>query len=509
MIEARIDPVATHARTHPGAAACADLETGRSWTYRGLDCDVDRVAAWLAGRLGPGRGERVATIARNSAEQLILQLACIRAGAVFVPLNWRLSAAELSVLAEDSGPALLFHDPQYASLAGGAAQGAHLHPIEALLPLAADAPAAPPADARRAWEEPVTLLYTSGTSGRPKGVIVTAANAFFGCTNFVLGNDVGRSSVFLCDMPMFHVAGLLAATMTPLLAGGSVLISRGFDAPVTLGRIADPALRISHYFCVPQMAQRLWQEPGFEPAMLAGLAYLTTGGAPNPAAQVERFIRAGIPMSNGFGMSETGSNFGMPVADERLAIEKAGSCGLPYVSVETRIVDEDGKPLPPGETGELWIGGPSVTPGYWKRPEENARAFVDGWFRTGDAAYVDADGYLWLVDRQKDMFISGGENVYPAEVEAALAELEAVAEAAVVGVPDDRWGEVGRAYVIPRPGRDLDPVEVRAHCLARLAKYKVPATIVVTEAIPRTASGKVQKHILRRRALQEMEIMDA
>ena len=509
MIEARIDPVATHARTQPGRPACTDLESGRVWTYCALDRDVDRTAAWIAGTLGPASGERVAAIARNSADLLVLQFACLRAGAVFVPLNWRLSPAEIEVLTADAAPALLFHDGDFAGTARGAAHGAALHDVAELARLVAGAPATPPPEARRDWEQPATFLYTSGTSGRPKGVIVTEANIFFGCMNFILGNDVGRTSVFLCDMPMFHVAGLLAAAMTPIFAGGSVLVSRGFDAPTTLARLADPSLAVTHYFSVPQMAQRLWQEPGFDPSQLRGLSYLTTGGAPNPAAQVERFIRAGIPMSNGFGMSETGSNFGMPVADPLLAIAKAGSCGLPYISVEAQIADEAGHALPAGETGELWIAGPSVTPGYWNRPEENARAFHGRWFRTGDAAYLDEDGYLFLVDRRKDMFISGGENVYPAEVEAALAEMEDVAEAAVVGVPSERWGEVGRAYVVPRAGRALDPEQVAAHCRARLARYKVPASVVVTDAVPRTASGKVQKHILRRRAREEMEAENA
>jgi fatty-acyl-CoA synthase len=504
MIAPTIDPVSTYARTQPGRPVCTDLESGRSWTWRQLDRDLDRTAAWLAERLGPASGARVATIARNAAEMLILQLACHRAGAVFVPMNWRLTAVELGILVADAAPALLFHDAEFAAVAATAGPGVERHELATLAELVAVAPPAAPRGSRLGWDEPGTLLYTSGTSGQPKGVIVTAANGFFGCLNFILGNDVGRNSVFLCDMPLFHVAGLFAAGLSPILAGGRLLVSRGFDAPTTLGRLADRALGVTHYFCVPQMAQRLWQEPGFDPEMLRGLTHLTTGGAPNPAALVERFVRAGIPMSNGFGMSETGSNFGVPVDDPELQVAKAGTCGLPYMSVEARIVDENGNDLPSGETGELWIAGPSVTSGYWNRPEENEKAFRGRWFRTGDAAFLDEDGYLFLVDRRKDMYISGGENVYPAEVEAALVEMEAVAEAAVVGVPDARWGEVGRAYVIPRNGHDLDPGAVAAHCRARLAGYKVPATIVVTDTIPRTASGKIQKHILRERARDEM-----
>ena len=503
MIAARIDSVATYARSQPDAPALADLESGRRWTYRALDRAADGVAAWLVDRLGPASGERVALLARNCAETMILQLGCVRAGAMFVPLNWRLSPVELAALVADAAPALLFHDEDCAEIAAGLG-------VEALdLGALASMAERPPAAARRDWEEPATLLYTSGTSGRPKGVILTEANAFFGCLNFVLGNRVGRSSVFLCDMPLFHTAGLFAAARVPLLGGGSVLISKGFDPEKTLARLGDPALGISHYFSVPQMAQRLWDEPGFDPAKLRHLAIWATGGAPNPAAQIERFVRAGIAMSNGFGMSETGSNYGMPMDDPELVIAKGGSCGLPYAFVETMIADEEGEALPPGETGELWLAGPSVTPGYWNRPEENERAFAGKWFRTGDAASVDAEGFLTIVDRRKDMYISGGENVYPAEVEAALAELAEIAEAAVIGVPDRRWGEVGRAYLIPREGHALDEARVRAHCAARLAKFKVPASVVIAADIPRTASGKILKHVLRERALAEMGETDA
>ena len=498
MIEAKLDSVLSFARSQPEALALADLESGGRWTYAGLDRAADGVAAWLAARLGPASGQRVAVLARNCAETMVLHLGTVRAGAVFVPFNWRLTLAELSALVADAGPALLFHDGDFA---GTAAQlGVETISLAALETMEGR----PPRDSKRPWDQPATLLYTSGTSGRPKGVILTEQNAFFGCVNFLLGNDVGRDSVFLCDMPLFHTAGLFAAARVPLLGGGTVLVSRGFEPAKTLDRLSDPALAVTHYFSVPQMAQVLWQQPGFDPAKLRHIRYWATGGAPNPAAQIERYLNAGINMSNGFGMSETGSNYGTPMGDKAKVIAKQGSCGLPYAFIETRIVDEQGEDLPPGETGEVWLAGPSVTPGYWNRPEENAKAFVGRWFRTGDAGWVDEEGWLTIVDRRKDMYISGGENVYPAEVEAVLAELESVAEAAVIGVPDGRWGEVGRAYLIPRPGHAIDAPSVLAHCGARLAKFKVPVTVAVVEAIPRTASGKVLKHVLRERAREDL-----
>jgi fatty-acyl-CoA synthase len=498
MIEASFDSVLSFARTRPDHLALADLENGQRWTYAELDRAADGVAAWLAARLGPASGARVAVIARNCADTILLHLGTVRAGAVFVPFNWRLALAELEVLVADAEPALIFHDDDFAEVA------ARLGDETVNLATLATMAGRPPAGAKRHWEEPCTLLYTSGTSGRPNGVILSERNVFFGCLNFVLGNDVGRDSVFLCDMPLFHTAGLFAAARVPLVGGGAVLVSRGFDPQKTLARLGDPALAVTHYFSVPQMAQVLWQQPGFDPAKLRNLRYWATGGAPNPAAQIERFLNAGIAMSNGFGMSETGSNYGTPMDDFGKVIAKQGSCGLPYPFIETRIVGEDGQDLPPGETGELWLAGPSVTSGYWNRPEENEKAFAGRWFKSGDAGWVDEEGWLYVVDRRKDMYISGGENVYPAEVEAVLAELDAVAEAAVIGVPDARWGEVGRAYLIPRAGHVVDAASVLAHCTSRLAKFKVPVTVAIVETIPRTASGKVLKHVLRDQAREEM-----
>jgi fatty-acyl-CoA synthase len=492
-----IDPVATHAGASPGRTAMVDLEQGRLWTYLELDRAVDRLAAWLVGEFGPASGLRVGTLAKNCPEMVVLQLACARAGAIFVPFNWRLAPAEIAALAEDAAPELVFRDAEFT------APVARVAAIADLLSLGEEGACAP-AEARRPFEAVTTLLYTSGTSGKPKGVMLSDANAFWGCTNFIGGNDVSSASVFLCDMPLFHTAGLFAATRVPLQAGARVLISRGFDPDKTLARLSDPQLGVTHYFSVPQMAATIWNRPGFDPARLGSLVSWTLGGAPAPRAQTERFARAGVPILEGFGMTETGSNFGMPPHDLARVLAKAGSCGLPFLAIEARIVDEDGNELPPGETGELWLRGPSVSSGYWQQPETTAQAFRDGWFLTGDAAMRDDDGFYRIVDRRKDMYISGGENVYPAEVEAVLAELAEVGEAAIVGVPDERWGEVGRAYVVPVAGHELTAERVIGHCRQRLAKFKVPASVVVTDSVPRTASGKVQKHLLRARAIEEL-----
>lgn len=496
-----LDAVAAYAKAMPSQLAVADLASGRRWTYRQLHAVVDRLAAWIVEEFGPASGERLATLSKNNAEMVILQLAAIRAGAVFMPLNWRLAVAELEALVADGRPVLLFCQQTLTP----PANAPRTIDITELLALG-HADTAPPAAARRAFDATSTLLYTSGTSGRPKGVMLSEQNNFWGCTNLIHGNAVNPSSTFLCDMPLFHTAGLMAATRTPLLAGGAVMISEGFDPEQTLARMTDPALSVTHYFSVPQMAATLWNRPEFDADKLHKIVAWAIGGAPNPKAQSQRFIGAGVRISEGFGMSETGSNFAIPPFELDEMLRKAGSCGLPLMTVRTKVIDDDGNELGAGEQGELLIAGPSVASGYWEQPELTAKAFVDGWFHTGDAAMRDEEGYFTIVDRKKDMYISGGENVYPAEVEAALAELHQIGECAVVGVPDERWGEVGRAYVIPVPGQSITPEQVIAHCTGRLAKFKVPKTAVITDLIPRTASGKVQKHLLLKRALEELGI---
>lgn len=493
------DPVATYARSNPKGLAVVDLESHRRWNYAELHAAVDRLAGWVVGEFGPGSAVRVATLSRNRAEMLVLQLASARAGAIFVPLNWRLAPTEIEALAADAQPRLVFHELEFAppSVVERAL------PISDVLALGTIGEH-PASHARRAFDAVSTLLYTSGTSGQPKGVMLSEENSFWGCANFIYGNDVTMHSVFLCDMPLFHTAGLYAATRVPIQAGGCVLISRGFDPDQTLRRLADPALKVTHYFSVPQMAARLWNQPGFKPELLRGLVGWAIGGAPNPKAQTERFVNAGIKITEGFGMSETGSNFGMPTHDSALLKRKAGSCGLPFMTVEAKIADDEGTEVPAGSTGELWLRGPCIASGYWNQPETTAKAFRDGWFITGDVAIKDEDGFYYIADRKKDMYISGGENVYPAEVEAAICELAHVAECAVVGIPDAQWGEVGRVYVILVAGQAITAEQVISHCAQRLAKFKVPKSAVITDSLPRTASGKLQKHLLKKRALEEL-----
>lgn len=496
------DPIQYHAGVRPNRTACLEFRTGERLTYRDLDRQIAKCAGLLVKLLGRPLGVRVAILARNSIDLVLLHYACERVGAIFVPLNWRLAGPELKILLDDARPQLFVYEEEFAQAAAEAASGLpplatfEISPRRNEFRSAVSAAEAAP-NSFAALDAPCTFLYTSGTTGKPKGVIITRKNIFFGGFNHSIVAQVGPDSVMLCDAPTFHVIGLFGLVRSSMHAGATLAISDRFAPPVTLERISDPHLRVTHYFCVPQMAQAMLDDPSFGASDLRRLKALFLGGAPVSETLAARFLDAGVPVADGFGMSEAGTVTCMPL-DIAVVRSKPRSVGLPAPAVEIRLVAADGRDAGPGEPGEMWLHGPGVSPGYWNQPEATGRAFVEGWFRTGDVARRDEDGFYQVVDRLKDMYITGGENVYPAEVEAVILTLHGVAEAAVVGVPHERWGECGCGYVVLQPGATVTAEQVLNHCSGRLARFKLPTWVRFVDAIPRTASGKIRKDLLRR-----------
>jgi len=502
------DFLAWHATGNAERAAIRELRSGAVLGYAELDHRVRQCMTALLGWLSHPFGKRVAMLSRNSLDLVTLHYACARLGAVFVPLNWRLTGNELRILVEDAGPELLVCEEEFRDAGAEAIRGSTVHTVLSAGPdgneLAGAIDAAEPIRHRPQVpaDAPVTLLYTSGTTGRPKGVIWTRQGAWYCELNFTFASGVSPGDVFLCDVPMFHVSGLCAMTRGAICSGSTLIVSDRFTPANALALLSDPGTGATHYFAVPQMAQAMRAEPLFARADLRRLKALVVGGGPVPRALVEQYLAEGVPLVDGYGLSEAGTVFGMPL-DSATMVRKAGTSGVAAPWIQVRLVDRAGNDVPDGEVGEIWLRGPSVTPGYWQRPEATAEAITDGWVHTGDAAVRDRDGFYRLVDRWKDMYISGGENVYPAEVEAVLLEISAVAEAAVVGVPDERWGESGCAWVVPADpaAAAADPQalaeEIRSGCRERLARYKVPREVRFTDALPRTGSGKVRKPLLR------------
>ncbi len=482
------DYLALHAQLQPEARAAHDLTTGKSWTYQSFDRAASQFAAVLRGRsIGPG--DRVVSLARNRAELILLHFACARLGAIYVPLNWRLSAAEIAALITDAEPGLVVGDAllQSAKLKGVALEE---------LAEAADAEAPLPRTVGD-WDAASLILYTSGTSGKPKGVLLSERNIWQTALNFSVFGRVTHASAFLCDTPMFHVIGLITNIRPAIMRGGSFVVSDGFVPARTLERLANPALGITHYFCVPQMAALLRAEPAFNPDTLRRLTAIFSGGAPHAAAAIRAWCRDGIAIADGFGMSEAGTVSCMPL-DVRLIESHAGSAGVVPPGIGAQIRDEQGQICLVGVPGELFIKGANIGQGYWRRPDSTREAFdEDGWFRTGDVARFDKDGFLWLIDRKKDMFISGGENIYPAEIEGALAAHPAIKECAVIGVVDERWGEVGHLVIVSAPGAQIAWPAIVDYLESRLARYKIPKSFSVVDALPRNAAGKILKTTLR------------
>jgi fatty-acyl-CoA synthase len=498
------DWIIHHAARRPQQVAIHDLHSQRRLTYRDLDQRCDRLAAHLAA-LGVGRGDRVALLAANGPEYFELQFACGRIGAVMVPLNWRLAVPELQYILGDAAPKLLMHDAEFA-VAAAALQascaiphtlqigaGAAGSPYERAL---ASASASVPR-AVVTHDDISTIMYTSGTTGHPKGAIITHGMTFWNCVNLGIPALIGPDTVQLVVLPLFHTGGLNCYANPALHAGGTIVIMRAFDPGAALDAISDPALGITHFFAVPAPYQFMMQHPAFAGADLSRLRIAGVGGAPCALAILEAWAARGVPLVQGYGMTETSP--GTAMLDAADAVRKVGSAGKPLLHTEVRIVDEAGRDVPANVIGELWTRGPNITPGYWNNPDATVQSFTDGWLHTGDAAKLDEDGFIWIVDRWKDMYISGGENVYPAEVENVLYQLPQIAEAAVIGVPDARWGEVGKAVIALKAGEALDEAAVIGHCLTRLAKFKVPQSVTFVDVLPRNATGKVLKRDLRAR----------
>ncbi|MFC0598210.1 acyl-CoA synthetase [Streptomyces palmae] len=475
---------------------------GRALDYAALHDRCTRLAHVLRDA-GVGRGDRVAFLGPNHPAYLETLFAAGLLGAVFVPLNARLTVPELLHQLADSGSGVLVHARQpegrVAELAAGAGPAAVLAveagpglPYEELLAAAGT----DPLDEEVGHQDVCLIMYTSGTTGRAKGAVLTHGNILWNSLNVLVDSDLAGDEVALVAAPLFHTGALNMSCLPTLLKGGTVLLESSFDPGRSLELIERH--RVSCMFGVPTMYDAMTAAPGWASADLSSLRMLLCGGAPVPSRTAHAYLERGLAFVQGYGMTEAAP--GALILGRADSLDHAGSAGVPHFFTDVRVLLPSGEEAAPHQKGEVVVAGPNVTPGYWNLPEETAAAFLDGGrFRSGDVAVVDADGYVHLVDRLKDMIISGGENIYPAEVEDALLRHPAVAEAAVIGVPDPKWGEVGRAVVVPRPGAEVTGEQLIAHLEGRLARYKIPKSVVLVTELPRNASGKLLKGPIRAR----------
>jgi fatty-acyl-CoA synthase len=490
------------ARRTPTATAVVEPNESatRRWTYQHLDRRANRLAHALAAS-GVQKGARVAVLAHNRGEHFELFFACAKLGALFAPLNWRLAPAELDVILADAEPSVLFYDkvnaatvakltapvPTRVALDEPSAGGAT---YEAFVAAGSDATAG---DRAVSLEDPVMICYTSGTTGRPKGALLAHRQMLFNSLSTQMAIGLHQTDSTLVFMPLFHTGGLNCLA-TPLFHhGGKVVVVPSFDPEKALQISAEE--RITLQMGVPTVFQMLRDASGFARADLSATRTALCGGAPCPLPLIETYKERGILFRQGYGLTEVGPNcFSLTPED---TFRKAGSVGWPNFYLRARIVDDAGQEVAAGTVGELALSGPMVTLGYFRNPKATDDVLRDGWFHTGDLVKRDDEGYHYIVDRKKDMFISGGENVYPAEVELAMSQLAGVKEVCVIGVPDERWGEVGRAVVVAAAGASLDGTALLKALDGRLARYKIPKSVAFTDALPRNPGGKILRPDVR------------
>jgi len=479
-------------------------------TYRQWNRRVNRLANFLKDQAGIGKGDRVAILARDGVEHLDTFFACSKLGAIHTAFNWRLHWREIAALMADTTPKVLVysddfidsvreiqsalrtshHAPRtYLHIEGKGVPGS-LHFETAL----GSAPADPVTCETLEAEDTACLLFTGGTTGLPKGAQISHRQVCWNVLNTVI-HDLHHDDTYLCVFPLFHAGGLFAYVSSQIVFGNTTILTRQFDPVQVLDLIERE--KVTVFAGVPTMYQIMTQAANWESSDLRSLRFCTSGGAPLPVPLVEKYTaEKGILFKQGFGMTEFGPGlFALPPED---AIRKAGSIGRPNFFVDVRVVDDQGNALGPNQTGELLLKGPSGMSGYWENPEATAAVLdADGWFHTGDIVEYDDEWYFYVRDRVKDMFISGGENVYPVEIENVLYRHPSVHMCAVVGVPDARWGEAGVACVVLKPGAEATAGDLLAHMRDHLARYKVPKEVRLMDALPLSGMGKILKRELK------------
>lgn len=500
------DLLSKRAHLNPDREALLDAASGRRYNYAELNARANRLANFLRKGLGVQKGDRVSILAYNSVVYIDLLYGLAKIGAIFAPLNWRLTARELTFIIHDCQPRVLIYDPEFESTLSemrpnlGVSHYVKLEstPDEGTLAYESELaraselePERPPLDG----ETPYCILYTSGTTGRPKGAVLPHRQVLWNCINTVISWGLSERDVSPLLTPMFHAGGLFVF-LTPLLyAGGRIVVVRDFDPEKSLRTII--AEKCTVILGVPTLFQMWMNSADFADADFSHVHFFVSGGAPCPVSLIQAWQEAkGVVFRQGYGLTEVGTNC-FSMTDEESAL-KAGTVGKPIFHSQMRLVDQQGNDVPAGETGELLISGPHVCLGYWNNPEATRESLVDGWFHTGDMARMDQDGFFTIAGRYKDMIISGGENVYAAEVEAVFREHPAVEDAALIGQPDEKWGEVGVMIVTLKPDRSATQEELQEFCRARLARYKVPKEVIFSPGLPYSPYGKVIKAELKK-----------
>ncbi len=500
------DHLARRAALSPNLEAVVEVERGRRFTYAELDERANRVANAFA-ELGIEKGDRVALMLMNGVEFIEAFFGLAKLGAVVVPLNFRLTPQEMAFILTDAGAKAVVFDLEFDRLIGALTQMGtpveswlRVGPAESLPPFAKryeDRMAAASAEAPEiiaGGDDLLFIMYTSGTTGRPKGAMQTHTTVLWSTLTTLATSDIRYTDRYLMVLPLLHIGALLPVSVCAY-RGCTAVIMRSFDVAAMCKTVE--AEKATIFVAVPFLLGAMLQLPDFKAADMSSLRVIAAGGSPVPPTLIHAFAARGMEIHQNYGLTESCG----PACQIRpeIALKKVGSAGTAFFHTEVKVVGDDGEALSPGEVGELLVRGPHIMTGYWKLPEATAEAIVDGWLRTGDMAAMDEDGCVYIKERKKDVIISGGENIYPAEVEDALLSHPKVREVAVIALPSEKWGETPLAIVVPNEGEAPTLDELKGHCEEKLARFKQPKGLELVEELPRNATGKVLKRVLRER----------
>ncbi|MFZ4404460.1 MAG: acyl-CoA synthetase [Pseudobdellovibrionaceae bacterium] len=494
----------------PESVAIKDGETGENYTYRKLFQQSCKGAAFLQATYSIGTGDRVAVLATNELEYVFLFFALQRLGAILVPINFRLTQREVDHIISDADPKLILCLENYLPLLektpattsgprpilllkgpGGFAE--QLDKKMASAALKTSAFSAPAINE----DSPVMILYTSGTTGAPKGALITHKMLFWNSINTTMSLNISQQDCTVIFLPFFHTGGWNVLTTPFLHRGAKVVFLKKFDADQILQLCEQEKATV--LFGVPTTMDMMYRSSSFAKTNLTSIRFAIVGGEPMPVDLIQAWDKKGIPVRQGYGLTEFGPNvFSL---HEKDAIRKIGSIGFPNFYIQAKVVDDQSQEVGANQIGELILSGPTCMPGYWKNDKATKETLKNDWMYTGDLVRKDEEGYFYVVGRKKDMYKSGGENVYPPELEQVIRQLPGVQEVAVIGVPDEKWGEVGKAFVVPQPqtgdaGQILTQEKLQQHCIQNLAKFKIPKYFVFIDSLPKGDSGKILKRKL-------------
>lgn len=491
----RVDWLSKWIEYFPNKIAIKEFETEHTMTYQQLQNVANRISDLLVNDYKMKKGDRVAILAENSIEHLVLFFVCQKTGMVLVPLNYRLATRELEFLLNDSSPAFIIYEEQFEEKIKNINYFKNLNhkitikELSSLLEKWKNEKFSFSEEKNIEEDDPIFILYTAGTTGQPKGALYTHKMLFWNSINTTMRLDITSDDRSVSCTPMFHTGGWNVIPTSFLHRGAYICITKKFDADIVLKLLEKE--KATMFMAVPTMIEMMAKSSEFEKVDLTAMKYFIIGGEPLPLPLIEKWHKKGIPIRQGYGLTEAGPSITSLHQDD--AIRKIGSIGKPNFYIDIKIIDDNGNDVPKGEVGEFLLKGPSVTIGYWKNAKATEESIRNGWFYTGDLVKQDEENFIYVVDRKKNMFISGGENIYPAEIEKSLYTHPDILEVAVIGIPDEKWGEIGKAFIVKKKNSNITEQDIIEFCKGNIANYKIPKQIQFIAEIPKSAADKVDR----------------